>query len=220
MNLLVAVILAESRETADEDDEAQTSNDWDTARSKQGKRSLLDGPLDAPPIPSPRSTKWPEHYALLFFGPRNPVRRSCQAVTSSVAFDRFIMAAILVSSACLAVDTPRLDPTSSLKAKLADLDLFFVAVFTVEMLLKLVALGACGQGACESSRMHHTHSHPFLPIPSHPIPQTHPSTPHTRLADFSNVWNHLDFAIVSTMLLSMLAEHLPFLRPLRIQPPV
>ena len=157
MNLLIAVILSESRDAAAEDDTTgpQAADDWEKSKEKISSASShdpLSGEMDGPNSPSPRNTKWPDHYSLLVFGPHNGFRRACNAIATSATFEQFIMAAILVSSACLAVDTPRLDAESDLKATIAQLDLLFTAVFVGEMLIKMVALGVCGNGACERSR--------------------------------------------------------------------
>ena len=48
---------------------------------------------------------------------------------------------ILVSSICLAMDSPRLDPDSSLSHILKKLDLLWTAIFAVECTLKIIALG-------------------------------------------------------------------------------
>ena len=49
--------------------------------------------------------------------------------------------AILASSVCLALDTPRLDPASRLAEVLKQLNLFFTVFFVGEMLTKIAALG-------------------------------------------------------------------------------
>ena len=48
---------------------------------------------------------------------------------------------ILASSVCMALDSPHLDPTSDLAASLRALDVVWTVVFTIEMLLKVIARG-------------------------------------------------------------------------------
>ena len=48
----------------------------------------------------------------------HPLRLCAQYIVCSRPFDTFIIALILISSACLALDVPRLDPHSELKANL------------------------------------------------------------------------------------------------------
>ena len=47
----------------------------------------------------------------------------------------------MLSSICLAIDTPRLDAGSTLAAVLRRLDLLWATLFTLECALKIVALG-------------------------------------------------------------------------------
>lgn len=56
-------------------------------------------------------------------------------------FELVIMVLILVSPIALALDTPYPDPESSLASWLGRLDTFFLVVFTLEMLLKMLAFG-------------------------------------------------------------------------------
>ena len=67
--------------------------------------------------------------------------QACQAVCSHHVFDTFIIVLIVISSICLALDVPRLDPTSDLHAVLATLNLWMAGFFVGEMLLKIVTFG-------------------------------------------------------------------------------
>ena len=58
-------------------------------------------------------------------------------------FEQAIVLAIIASSLCLALDVPRLDPTSGLAALLRLLNYVWAALFFLEMLLKVVAFGFC-----------------------------------------------------------------------------
>ena len=64
---------------------------------------------------------------------------------------RLVMLVILASCVCLALDSPRLDPASPLAIALHTLNGAFVALFTLELLLKAVANGLVGEGAYLSS---------------------------------------------------------------------
>jgi hypothetical protein len=48
-----------------------------------------------------------------------------------------IIVAIIASSICLALDTPRLDPESDLAHTLKMLDLFWIALFASELMIKV-----------------------------------------------------------------------------------
>lgn len=52
---------------------------------------------------------------------------------------RFIMVLILASSVLLTLDTPTLDPQSTLAVVLVNVDIVFTAFFALEMAIKIVA---------------------------------------------------------------------------------
>lgn len=93
---------------------------------------------------SPRADEplvWPRDYSLYLFSIRGSFRRSCIAVIVDPRFDQFIMAAITISSALLALDSPRLDPTSSLARIVWVCDHYLWPwLFLSEAILKTVAL--------------------------------------------------------------------------------
>ena len=86
--------------------------------------------------------------ALCLFAPTSPTRRFCHRMIGSKHFDRFIIVIIVVSSICLVLDSPRVDPASELGAALLLANRVFTVIFTCEFVLKAVALGfACHEGA-------------------------------------------------------------------------
>ena len=154
MNLLVAVILTEFQEDdtpqtarSDGSDTSRTARALETNRSEpttsrsepdlEGGGTVGAAAADGPPT-------WPEDHSLYLFGRDNPLRRLCRWLLKQPQFDQVVIAAIIVSSICLALDSPRLDPTSELAHGLKKLDLFFTALFFCEMSTKIVAFGfAC-----------------------------------------------------------------------------
>eukprot|EP00325_Prymnesiales_sp_UTEX-LB-985_P005588 CAMPEP_0174713198 /NCGR_PEP_ID=MMETSP1094-20130205/13955_1 /TAXON_ID=156173 /ORGANISM="Chrysochromulina brevifilum, Strain UTEX LB 985" /LENGTH=329 /DNA_ID=CAMNT_0015912361 /DNA_START=1 /DNA_END=986 /DNA_ORIENTATION=+ len=126
MNLLVAVILTEFAEG--EDGIARTAR---TARITSRTMPSDDLPSSNPP--------WPTDYSLLVFGPRNGVRILCRSLIRKPWFDQVVIAAIIISSICLTIDTPRLDHSSQMSIILQKLDLFFTALFFCEMSTKIIA---------------------------------------------------------------------------------
>lgn len=72
----------------------------------------------------------------------NPLRRAALWLVHSRGFDGFIIAVIAANCVCLAMgsNAPGFD-SSPLGLALGDADLFFLAVFGVEMVIKWVALG-------------------------------------------------------------------------------
>ena len=88
----------------------------------------------------------PEANSLFVFPPDNAVRVACARVVSHNKFELGIIAAILISSMLLALDSNALlnDNSSSgkaLRAALFGLDVLFVALFAVEMVLKVITMG-------------------------------------------------------------------------------
>ena len=78
----------------------------------------------------PRKERWPRDYSLLLFAPSSGVRTWCRGLLAQPLFDQAIILAIVASSVCLALDSPRLDPASGLAHALARLDLFFTGART------------------------------------------------------------------------------------------
>ena len=78
---------------------------------------------------------------LCLFGPDNLFRSSCANLISHPKFDTTILAFIVFSSIVLAVDNPLLNPESGFAKALLYIDYVLTTIFTIEMLLKVVALG-------------------------------------------------------------------------------
>jgi voltage-dependent calcium channel L type alpha-1D len=78
---------------------------------------------------------------LYLFGPDNTFRSMCANLISHPKFDTTILAIIVFSSIVLAVDNPLLNPDSGFAKALLYIDYFLTTLFTVEMLLKIIALG-------------------------------------------------------------------------------
>ena len=72
---------------------------------------------------------------------KNRVRAACQALVAQPSFDWTVGVVIAASSVCLALDSPRNDPDSTLAMRLRQLDLVWLSIFGVEMLVKIAAFG-------------------------------------------------------------------------------
>lgn len=79
--------------------------------------------------------------ALFLFGPKHLIRRGCAAVASNQGFERFILVLIAISSLALAVDNPMLNPESATAKFLSHVEVVLVALFSVEMVVKVCASG-------------------------------------------------------------------------------
>jgi hypothetical protein len=78
--------------------------------------------------------------SLLCIGQNNPVRRMMKYIVSSWAFEAGIIGAIVVSSVTLTLESP-MYTNETLKQVLQVCDVFFLVVFSVEAIMKVIALG-------------------------------------------------------------------------------
>ena len=79
-----------------------------------------------------------EGVSLNIFGPESAFRQHCLTIAEAGWFDAFIIWIIIASSICLALDVPRLDPTSELKGWLVLLNEVFTVIFILEMAIKVL----------------------------------------------------------------------------------
>eukprot|EP00746_Dinoflagellata_sp_MGD_P070983 gnl/MRDRNA2_/MRDRNA2_28979_c0_seq1.p1 gnl/MRDRNA2_/MRDRNA2_28979_c0~~gnl/MRDRNA2_/MRDRNA2_28979_c0_seq1.p1 ORF type:complete len:1603 (-),score=314.70 gnl/MRDRNA2_/MRDRNA2_28979_c0_seq1:143-4951(-) len=84
---------------------------------------------------------WPWDYAFLLFEKKHAFRDFCIQGINNKYFDNFILICICISSLCMAVDRPLDNPADGLPTFLRGLGVFFVIIFTIEMLMKMVAMG-------------------------------------------------------------------------------
>ena len=138
MNLFIAILLnafADSEDVEEEGGEEGDEQDENNAKEEEA----------APPLPAPESDgqdpPWPVDHSLCCFGPRSGVRQACLAIVADTRFDQFIITAIIVSSICLALDVPRLDPDGALAHTLNALNLVWTWLFFGELMLKVIAFG-------------------------------------------------------------------------------
>jgi hypothetical protein len=80
-------------------------------------------------------------HALFVIPPTNPWRQQLAKLVQSSSFDSIILVLIIVSSILLAIDNPLYDPQSDLVAVLSVIDVVFAALFTLEMVLKILSFG-------------------------------------------------------------------------------
>ena len=72
-------------------------------------------------------------------GPESKLRRAAHAFVHHDMFEYVILLLIVVSSLCLTIDTPRLDPHGDLKQGLERINLYLTVAFTAECALKIFA---------------------------------------------------------------------------------
>ena len=141
MNLFVAILLnafadADSSSEVNEVDEAERAR----AERKVSREASPDADRRRARVPSGEDDPAPPDTACCF--PRDsPLRQCCDACLGSSLFQNAIIAVILFSSVTLGLDSPRVDPTSSLATALSACDRFFLVVFTLELLIKVISLG-------------------------------------------------------------------------------
>ena len=140
LNIFITVLL---EAFADDDDEEEEEADDAAAMQAEAKAEAK-----ARARAKAKATGCCGDRALCLFAPTSPTRRLCHRLIGSKHFDRFIIVIIVVSSICLVLDSPRVDPASELGAALLLANRVFTVIFTCEFVLKAVALGfACHEGA-------------------------------------------------------------------------
>jgi len=83
--------------------------------------------------------------ALMFLGPTHPIRYWCARIIDHPVFDKIVLVLIAISSVALALSSPLNNPYSKKQEFLDVLDIILTVLFTIEMCLKIVALGFCFQ---------------------------------------------------------------------------
>ena len=143
MNMFVSILLESFAEEEEEEEEEEEDGEGGEGDGDPPPQNLLkqaglatdDGSSELPPL---------EGLSLGCLPPTSCIRYVCQCVVTHPVFDSFIILLIIVSSICLALDVPRLDPNSELKAQLDYLNYWMTGLFVGEMALKIVAYGfAC-----------------------------------------------------------------------------
>jgi voltage-dependent calcium channel L type alpha-1D len=77
--------------------------------------------------------------ACCVFSQQNGVRQLCMWMEKKPAFEHFIILCIIVSSICLAMDSPLNDPDSQLSLSLDKINLVLTVVFVVECAIRIMA---------------------------------------------------------------------------------
>lgn len=102
------------------------------------------------PLTCPSLPLWPiqdlarrySNSALWGLSRRNPFRRACIALAHAKYFEAFILIVIVMNCITLAMSSPRQEfDSTALGIGLGRVEYFFTAVFTFEMLLKMVSQG-------------------------------------------------------------------------------
>ena len=141
LNIFITVLL---EAFADDDDEEEEAEADDAAAMKAEAKAEAKARARA----KAKATGCCGDRALCLFAPTSPTRRLCHRLIGSKHFDRFIIVIIVVSSICLVLDSPRVDPASQMGSWLLLANRVFTVIFTCEFVLKAVALGfACHEGA-------------------------------------------------------------------------
>ncbi|KAG3258868.1 calcium voltage-gated channel subunit alpha1 H, transcript variant X1 [Ictidomys tridecemlineatus] len=82
-----------------------------------------------------------ESWALYLFSPQNRLRACCQKVIAHRMFDHVVLVFIFLNCITIALERPDIDPGSTERAFLSVSNYIFTAIFVVEMMVKVVALG-------------------------------------------------------------------------------
>jgi len=115
--------------------------------------------------------------SLKIFGWGNPVRRFCCEVVLHKWFEPIVLVLILWSTLSLIIDMPHIDKETPVRATISVLNVCFTVLFTIEMVLKIIAMGFL----CSKTPPEYALSQAYM----------------------RSGWNVLDFLIVIISLLSL-----------------
>eukprot|EP00930_Biecheleria_cincta_P047048 TRINITY_DN3254_c0_g2_i1.p1 TRINITY_DN3254_c0_g2~~TRINITY_DN3254_c0_g2_i1.p1 ORF type:complete len:2356 (-),score=376.43 TRINITY_DN3254_c0_g2_i1:34-6066(-) len=108
------------------------------------------GQIDEAEKPSSRKFKEEEYFgtrSCFVFSDDNAVRRACKQLVQNPRFDHTIMVLIGMSSLMMALENPLQDQNGTLSTVLEVISGCFTAVFFVELVIKMIAMGVlCGHG--------------------------------------------------------------------------
>ncbi|XP_067934639.1 muscle calcium channel subunit alpha-1-like isoform X2 [Watersipora subatra] len=119
----------EDDEDLDEDEDNQTTT---TPTARPRRLSEINMPTEKKPVPKDSS--------MFIFSSTNRLRVICWKICNHSYFGNFILACILISSAMLAAEDPI--KTDAPRNKILNyFDYIFTSVFTIEILIKIIAYG-------------------------------------------------------------------------------
>jgi len=171
-----------------QDGKADESVNGTSTATEQGRESQHGGKPVLPALPPPDEPSGDK--SLKMFSWSNPVRRFCAALVAHPNFDPVVVVLIIISSLCLALDWPGYDAHLPFAEALAVLDKTFTVLFTIECILKVVAMGLI-----------------------HSKNKKYP-------AYLRSGWNVLDFVVVLISLVSLAGAGLTLLKTLRALRPL
>uniref|UniRef100_A0A8C1G700 Voltage-dependent T-type calcium channel subunit alpha n=1 Tax=Cyprinus carpio TaxID=7962 RepID=A0A8C1G700_CYPCA len=101
-----------------------------------------------------RLYRWLEHkqpqwcrervtWSLYLFPPQSRFRVTCNKIISHKMFDHVVLVIIFLNCITIAMERPRIDPSSAERIFLTLSNYIFTAIFVTEMTIKVVALGWC-----------------------------------------------------------------------------
>eukprot|EP00051_Salpingoeca_urceolata_P017838 m.246032 g.246032 ORF g.246032 m.246032 type:complete len:1856 (-) comp19058_c0_seq4:42-5609(-) len=122
-----------------------------TNKPLRRQHTLMNNPMAAAAVPELRhhaveaafgeeDKPIPDHMSLYAFAPDNWIRGKMHYLTTRKWFDTFILVCILISSALMAAEDP-VHPEAQRNKILDGFDYVFTGIFTIEMLMKIIALG-------------------------------------------------------------------------------
>ncbi|XP_061561374.1 voltage-dependent T-type calcium channel subunit alpha-1G isoform X3 [Phycodurus eques] len=82
-------------------------------------------------------------WSLYLFSPESRFRFVCKKIINHKMFDHVVLVIIFLNCITIAMERPRIDPTSAERIFLTLSNYIFTAIFVTEMTIKIVALGWC-----------------------------------------------------------------------------
>ena len=119
MNLFVAILLDSLAEAEEETEDAIAEGEEEGGNEDKDENLMIASEEDTETL--------------------HPARAFCRSVINNKRTDSILLVAIGLSSACLAIDSPYVDPNSSLAAQLNVANVIFTILFTFEAAFRLLA---------------------------------------------------------------------------------
>jgi len=88
-----------------------------------------------------------EGNSLFCLSKKNPLRKFCASILMHPWFDWIILFFILLTTVCLAMESPLNDSDSQVAKTLKIIDYFMTGIFSLEMIIKIIAMGFAFNGA-------------------------------------------------------------------------
>jgi len=153
MDMFLAILLTSFSRNEEEDESPAKANQIAPELSKISRRDTLQD-LEAMVrtiVEDPAAARQQEsshsvfplsaERTLFVFSSTNPIRLACAHIISLPYFDSLILLLIIISTVCLVIANPLMDPNSTFMQRLSTVDIGLTTCFCLEMVMKIIVRG-------------------------------------------------------------------------------